>query len=291
MNPQGTPLTGSKTVDPGKGNREKDPAWPLVTVVTVVYNGESTIEATVASIVAQTYQYVEYIIIDGASKDSTLGIIQKYAENIDIILSEPDRGIYDAMNKGVARATGEWIIFMNGGDRFFSPTVLEDIFQVPRCDEDVLYGNVIFHNGNAGEMHVEARDLSEFWKGMCFVHQSCMVKTALMKAKPYDTSFRIAGDYKFLFDLYTSGKVFVHLDMPIARFESGGLSDNNPAGIEECARIVLPTHRKLKHKLYFSFRWCYCLLLFRSARMIGQKNYAKLRLVKHKILKTISHMI
>ena len=102
---------------------------PKITVVTVCYNAAVTIEKTILSVVGQTYNNIEYLIIDGGSKDDTLAIIKKYESNISKWISEPDKGIYDAMNKAIKMATGEWINFMNAGDCFATNDVLEKIFQ------------------------------------------------------------------------------------------------------------------------------------------------------------------
>ena len=99
-----------------------------ITVITVVYNCHDTIEATILSVINQTYDNVEYIIIDGGSKDGTVDVIKKYQDQINYWVSEPDEGIYEAMNKGIDKASGDWINFMNSGDSFTSDKVLNSIF-------------------------------------------------------------------------------------------------------------------------------------------------------------------
>lgn len=101
---------------------------PLISVVTVSYNAVLTIEQTILSVINQTYPHIEYIIIDGGSTDGTVDIIKKYANRIAYWVSEPDKGIYDAMNKGIRTAKGEWINFMNAGDLFYSKDTLEKVF-------------------------------------------------------------------------------------------------------------------------------------------------------------------
>ncbi len=98
---------------------------PKISVVTVCYNAESAIENTILSVINQTYTSVEYIIVDGASKDSTMDIVNKYRDKISVIVSEPDKGIYDAMNKGIKLATGDWICFMNAGDSYVNENTIE----------------------------------------------------------------------------------------------------------------------------------------------------------------------
>ena len=114
-----------------------------ISVVTVCYNAADTIEKTILSVLNQTYHDIEYIIIDGGSTDGTVEIIRKYADKIAYWVSEPDKGIYDAMNKGIEVATGEWINFMNAGDRFYKSDVIKLIFDNMNCydDVDIIYGD------------------------------------------------------------------------------------------------------------------------------------------------------
>ena len=114
---------------------------PLITVVTVVFNGAKLLDDTIKSVINQTYSNIEYIIIDGCSTDGTLDIIEKYRDEISWV-SEHDKGIYDAMNKGIALANGKWINFMNAGDSFYSLSTIADVFVGNKYDEDVLFGNV-----------------------------------------------------------------------------------------------------------------------------------------------------
>ena len=115
---------------------------PLISVVTVVYNGEATLEQTILSVVSQTYENVEYIIVDGGSKDGTIDIIKKYECKIDYWQSEPDRGIYDAMNKGIGLAIGEWIYIIGADDFFVDENVINELSDLFIGSYDVISGTV-----------------------------------------------------------------------------------------------------------------------------------------------------
>ncbi len=115
-----------------------------ITIVTVCYNSEKTISKTIESVIGQTYRDIEYIIIDGASKDRTVEIVNKYREKHNIVLvSEPDTGLYDAMNKAIVIANGKYILFMNSGDIFADEHVVQKMSTYLESEEDIIYGNVI----------------------------------------------------------------------------------------------------------------------------------------------------
>ncbi len=116
---------------------------PKISIVTVCYNAERNIEKTILSVINQTYDNIEYIVIDGGSNDGTLSVINKYASKIDKVISEPDKGIYDAMNKGITLAKGDWINFMNAGDSYVDSCVLKLVSDNINSNCDMIYGDII----------------------------------------------------------------------------------------------------------------------------------------------------
>lgn len=191
-----------------------------ISVVTVCYNIVQDIEKTILSVLSQTYPDIEYIVIDGGSVDGTLDVIKRYKDRISYYVSEPDGGIYDAMNKGIRAATGEWINFLNAGDRFYNSRSVEDVFSNNISEEmDVVYGYQV-HSYSYGKFVRKRLPLSFFYKGMPFGHESCFVRACEMKSKGFDTSYRIAADYDFFFRLYISGKKFMPVNVLVVDFES-----------------------------------------------------------------------
>ncbi len=201
------------------------PNKPLISVITVVLNGEKYLEETILSVLNQTYDNVEYIIIDGGSTDGTLDIIKKYEHAIDYWVSEKDRGIYDAMNKGIVLATGDWINFMNAGDGFYSNDVLEKIFQGNELKNiDVIYGdhNVIYPNRTK---IVKAKDMEGIWKGSRFCHQSSFVSSKVHKLNKFNISNKMGADFEFFYNLYKRKGAFKYVDVIVANYRAGGISD------------------------------------------------------------------
>ncbi|MCW3805813.1 glycosyltransferase family 2 protein [Plebeiibacterium marinum] len=194
---------------------------PLVTVVTVVFNDKLNIENTIKSVIQQSYKTVQYIVIDGNSSDGTLDIINRYREHIDVLISEPDKGVYDAMNKGIGKAAGDWIIFMNSGDLFYNESVLEDIFSFD-ISADVIYGNIVYAHDN--EKVVTPRKLDTFWKGLPFNHQASLVRTELYKKYKYDLRYSISSVHDFFFKLFNEGYRFKYTDRTIAIYDLTGMS-------------------------------------------------------------------
>ncbi len=206
-------------------NKESLKNKPVVSIVTVVYNGAKYLEETIQSVINQTYNNVEYIIIDGASTDDTLDIIKKYEDKIDYWISESDSGIYDAMNKGIELVNGDWINFMNAGDGFFDNNTLQKVFYKNNLNNiDVVYGNhkVIYQHKTRV---AKAGDIKNIWKGSQFCHQSAFVSLKILKDNKFNLSNRIGADFEFFYTLYRKKTNFKYMDIIIANYSSGGLSD------------------------------------------------------------------
>ncbi len=208
---------------------------PLITVVTVVLNAKDHIEQTVLSVINQTYSNIEYIIIDGGSTDGTLDIIRKYEDKITLWKSEPDKGIFDAMNKGIDLATGEWVNFMNAGDFFYTDDILEKIFKNKNIEEEVIYGDHYhtFYIGNnkIPKLIKSVKPEKEFWLHIPG-HQACFVKTGIIKQNKFvlnEDYERTAGDIIMLLDFYYNKKLrFKRENKVIASCLGGGVSANSP---------------------------------------------------------------
>lgn len=191
----------------------------LVTIVTVTYNAEDLLEKTIWSVINQNYKNIEYIIIDGASTDKTVDIIKKYEDKIDYWISEPDEGIYFAMNKAIDKASGKWINFMNAGDTFFDLDTINYIMHYTNDETDLIYGNC-----QIGTRIKKPHDLSEYSNVTSICHQTLFTKTQLMKQTLFDTRYRISADHNFILSMFQKNKKFQYIDKPIANFLPNGLS-------------------------------------------------------------------
>lgn len=209
-----------------------------ITVVTVTYNAEKVLEKTIQSVINQTYANIEYIIIDGASKDNTMDIVNKYRDRISIVVSEPDKGIYDAMNKGIRLATGDWINFMNAGDSFAGEDVMEKFISQIDPLTIIAYGdaNMLFHSS---VVVWRAFPLHNMKERMPFCHQTVFVKTIYHREHPFDISYRLAGDYNFFYKSYFDEHVkFQHIALIVSNFDaSDGLSTVVSLRLKENARL------------------------------------------------------
>ncbi len=199
---------------------------PLITVITVVFNGEEFLEETIQSVINQTYDNVEYIIIDGGSSDGTLDVIRKYEHAIDYWVSEKDQGIYDAMNKGIELATGDWINFMNGGDSFYTCQVLSSVFSDKNYQNiQIVYGNHEVQYPSGRQRMAKAGQVKNLWKGSQFCHQATFVNTNYHKAHHFNLCTKIVADFEFFYKAWEANAEFKFVDVIVARFEAGGFSD------------------------------------------------------------------
>lgn len=189
-----------------------------VSIVTICYNSEKFIEATIRSVISQDYNNIDFVIIDGSSKDKTLEIIKKYQNAIDYWSSEPDNGIYDAMNKGVKHAKGEWIIFMNSSDCFASDDVVRNIFSSRHpSGVNVIYGDVINNYGDKREIKKSFR-LHTIKYRMPFCHQAVFVRRDVLLSHPFDLMYKYSADYNLFYSLFfeKGEQDFLYLPITVA---------------------------------------------------------------------------
>jgi glycosyltransferase involved in cell wall biosynthesis len=241
---------------------------PKISIITVVYNSKDYIEKTIQSIKEQTYSNIEYIVIDGASTDGTLGLIKKHEPIISQLISEPDNGLYDAMNKGLTAATGEYVWFINSGDLIYSKQTLEKIFDNQDELSDIYYGEtmVIDQQGNEIAMRrhqsPEILNWKSFRQGMLVSHQSIIVKREL--TSPYDLKYRCSSDFDWVIKLLIKARTIKNTHLILSKMSQGGHTrDNLLAGLKERFWIMVRNYgfipTVLRH-IPITFRFLYYFL-------------------------------
>ncbi len=217
---------------------------PCVSIISVTFNAEKFLEKTILSVLNQSYTDFEYVIIDGQSTDTTVDIIKKYEEEIKNQkygispdnfrwISEADKGIYDAMNKGIALAKGKFIWFMNAGDKIHASHVLQKIYDAyqQHNNAEIIYGQSLIVNPNdepLGERHkIAPRKLekSNLLKGLVVCHQSILVKKEI--APFYDLNYKIASDYDWVINAVSKSKQNLYVDDYLSDFMTEGTSSVN----------------------------------------------------------------
>jgi len=215
---------------------------PLISVITVVYNGEEHIGRTIESVITQTYKQIEYIIIDGKSTDKTLNIIAGF-NGVDLLVSEPDSGLYDAMNKGLKVATGDYVWFLNTGDQVYRKDTVELMVAGLGGSPDIIYGGtmIIDENQNEiGDRRLRPPDKltwRSFRQGMVVCHQSLIVKRELAPA--YNLAYRLSSDIDWAIRATKNAARTHNTRMILSRFLEGGLTKHNiKAGLKERFKIM-----------------------------------------------------
>jgi len=220
-----------------------------VSIITVCLNSVKTIEQTIQSVIKQTYQNIEYIVIDGQSVDGTLEVINKYRDHIAICVSEPDEGIYDAMNKGIRMAAGDVIGIINSDDRYDVQTV-EKVIQIFNEDEaDVVYGDeMLLYDGGFAQRRVTG-PLEALLYRMNLSHPTVFVKKEVYeKYGIFDTQYKIAADYDFLLRIYRQGVIMKECPGILAYFRMDGFSARNGIACADEARDVALKYLENKEK-------------------------------------------
>ena len=193
-----------------------------LSIITINYNNRDGLKKTIESVVGQTLVDFEYVIIDGGSSDGSVDAIQEYADKIDYWVSEHDKGIYNAMNKGVKAAHGDYLLFLNSGDYLCDNKVIETLYSC-QLDTDFVCGNIITDNG--GGLKSPNKVTMNFFLNGTLPHPSSFIKRSLFEIHPYDERYKISGDWEFfLYHLIVKNASYKHIELDVAVYDTNGIS-------------------------------------------------------------------
>lgn len=253
---------------------------PKISIITVVYNGESLLKRTMDSVFIQTYNNIEYLVIDGASKDKTVEIIKANQAAISNWISEPDKGLYDAMNKGLEMATGDFVLFMNAGDSFYNQFVVENIFKKYTAETDVLYGEVMMVNeqyqpiGTRTEITTRKIPNELSWKsmqlGMVVCHQAFIPRRTIC---PKYIDNNLSADIDWVIKILKRSRHNVNTKLIIANFLIGGVSKQKHQQSLKDRFQVLQNHFGFFTNLWNHLRIMLRAIIFKVQK-IGKESYS-----------------
>lgn len=213
-----------------------------LSIVTITYNASATLERTIRSVEKQDYDNIEYIIVDGASTDGTLDIVKSHSAHVSQYISEPDNGLYYAMNKGLALATGDYIWFVNAGDEIATPTTVSQMMTLAQ-NADVLYGDTVMTNSDGEEIGTrrltppQKLTWKSFKRGMLVSHQSFIAHRSICPY--YDTQYRFSADIDWCIKILKQSNNIVNTQLTLSRFLDGGITKQNiVAGLKERFKIM-----------------------------------------------------
>ena len=245
-----------------------------LSIITITYNAEQFLERTIQSILAQTNQNFEYIIIDGKSKDGTLAIAEKYKSRVNKLISEPDKGLYDAMNKGLKNASGDFVWFMNAGDEINDSQAVEKIYKAISDKTDVLYGDTYFvdNDGNIEGLRSEItphrlpKNLK--WQdmklGMLVCHQAFIARKSIT---PLYMENNLSADVDWEIECLKNAINVQYLDFVVAKYLTGGVSN------QQLKRSLLDRYKVLKkHFGLTGAITAHLQILFRGVSLIVKKR-------------------
>jgi glycosyltransferase involved in cell wall biosynthesis len=205
---------------------------PKVSVITINFNDQNGLEKTIQSVVSQTVSDLEFIVIDGGSTDNSVNVIKKYVDKITYWVSEKDKGIYDAQNKGIARATGDYLLFLNAGDCFYNASIIENFYKFGLLNaKKIIYGNTRFLNPNntAYIIHPPQKLDLNFWYSNTINHQAVFFDGSLFKMYGnFNTEYTFASDFEFLFKIYRKEPAeFAYFNELICNYDNTGLTSKD----------------------------------------------------------------
>jgi glycosyltransferase involved in cell wall biosynthesis len=211
-----------------------------ISVITVVRNDKEGVRRTMQSVFEQTYSALEYLVIDGKSTDGTREEIEKNASRLDYFLSEADTGVYDAMNKGIRSATGDYVLFLNAGDYFHAPGSLQAL-EAGAGTEDFIYGDILYKSPDKEVLIASPDTLTfDFFVRNTLPHPCTLIRRGLFESVGYyDPSIRICADWAFfLISVAKHGARYKHVSVPVTIFMLGGLSSNEETVKREKEKVL-----------------------------------------------------
>lgn len=232
-----------------------------ITIITVCYNAEETVNITIRSVLEQTYPDIEYIVIDGASTDRTDEIVRSFGTAVDIYVSEADKGIYDAMNKGAALAQGDYLLFLNADDYLLSNHTIAAVMKKIKTAtaNDIVYGDVLYYDHSRAKGRVWGFGKFKGWKlrKKSLPHPATLIsREFFLRMGSYDLSYTLVADYEFFVRALRSNARFLYIDSVISVFSSGGAStsEGRQALLEEERERLLASHFSRAKSLVYSAR-------------------------------------
>lgn len=259
---------------------------PLISIITVCYNAAGILEKTLHSAINQTYKNFELVIVDGNSKDNTVKVAQKFNQYIGSLISEPDNGIYDAMNKGIKFAKGQWLYFLNAGDAFYSNNILEKIFGSNSYNNIwLIYGKVETKNEPTGINYVtgEPVTIKDFYKRYPICHQATFThKDAFKNIGFFNTQYKLAADTEWFTRLFLAqANKAVFIDEIIAYYDiQGATYHKRMAGYREYLHFgskLFPWHIAFKNFLLYPLLWLKVKLIRMLTDTLFFKTYRKIK--------------
>lgn len=232
---------------------------PRFSIITVTYNADKVLEATIQSIISQTYKDIEYIIIDGGSKDKTLSIVEKYKNHIAKVISEPDKGLYDAMNKGLRVATGDYVCFLNAGDTLHEDDTLTMMVKSIEKNQypDIIYGETAIVDNKREFLQMrrlstpEKLNWKSFKNGMLVCHQAFYAKREIAKNEPYNLKYRFSADFDWCIRVMKRAKSLHNTKITIVDYLNEGMTTkNHKASLKERFNIMCKHYGFISTSLY-----------------------------------------
>lgn len=222
----------------------------VISIITINYNDGPGLESTIQSVIGQTFRDYEHVIIDGNSSDNSTDIIESYAPHLNYWISEPDAGVYQAMNKGIRASTGDYLLFLNSGDVLQDTEVLQDMAYVMNDNLDLYYGDLLFVGNGESRLQTYPEELTfSYFKNRSLGHPACFIKRELFqRVFLYNENLKIASDWEFFICAVCKFNAsYKHISKTIAKFDTGGISS------KDSYKQLIKTEQKAVLEKHFGF--------------------------------------